>query len=85
MPWPSYILLHCSSTTIGLGHDELVFADKEVNHLGQIIGVVVAESQFLAQQAAKTVRVTYQDLPAIITIKVGGRRNVCKFVCHRHY
>jgi len=32
--------------------------------------VIVAESQPLAQRAARAVRVTYEDLPSIITIEV---------------
>ena len=52
--------------------DECVFADGEVTSAGQIIGIVVATTQPLAQRAAKAVRVTYQDLPSIITIKVGA-------------
>ena len=52
-----------------------MFADEKVNHIGQIIGVVVAESQPLAQRAAKAVKVTYKDLPSIITIEV-SRSNI---------
>ena len=51
--------------------DEQVFADGKVNHIGQVIGVIVAESQPLAQQAAKAVKITYDNLPSIITIEVG--------------
>ena len=47
-----------------------MFADGKVNHIGQIIGVIVAESQPLAQRAAKAVKVTYENLPSIITIEV---------------
>ena len=54
----------------GVGGDETVFADGKVNHIGQVIGIVVAESQPLAQRATKAVKVTYEDLPSIITIEV---------------
>ena len=54
----------------GIGGDETVFADGKVNHIGQIIGIIVAESQPIAQRAVKTVQVTYEDLPSIITIDV---------------
>ena len=56
----------------GIGGDETVFADGKVNHIGQIIGVIVAKSQPLAQRAAKAVKVTYEDLPSVITIEVSG-------------
>jgi len=46
------------------------FADGKVTCFGQVIGVIVAESQPLAQRAAKAVRVTYKDLPSIITREV---------------
>ena len=32
--------------------------------------MIVAENQPLAQRAAKAVRVTYEDLPSIITLEV---------------
>ena len=55
----------------GLGSDEPVFADEKVIHFGQIIGVILAKNQALAQRAAKAVKVTYKDIePAIITIEV---------------
>ena len=50
--------------------DEAVFADGVVTHFGQIVGVVLAESQPLAQRAAQTVSITYDDLPSVITIEV---------------
>ena len=52
--------------------DEEAFADGRVTYFGQPIGVVVAEDQMVAQRAAKAVRITYQDLPSIITIEVGA-------------
>lgn len=50
--------------------DELVFADGEVNFIGQLIGIIMASSLPLAQKAAKTVQVTYEDLPSVLTIEV---------------
>ena len=38
--------------------------------MGQVIGGIVAETQAQAQKAAQLVRVTYEDLPRIITIEV---------------
>ena len=54
----------------GAGGDDPVFADGKVVTCGQIIGVVLARDQPLAQRAAKAVKVTYQDLPSVITIEV---------------
>ena len=58
------------SNTISLTHDENIFADDEVTAVGQIIGIVVAEDRLTAQRGAKTVRVTYNKLPTVLTIEV---------------
>ena len=47
-----------------------MFADGKVNFIGQVIGLIVAESKPLAQRAAKAVKVFYEVLPAVITIEV---------------
>ena len=54
----------------GLANDQLVFADGTVTAIGQVIAVVVAENQPLAQRAAKEVKIVYEDLPSILTIEV---------------
>ena len=38
--------------------------------IGQIIGIVVAKSKPLAQRAARAVKVTYTNLPSVLTIEV---------------
>jgi xanthine dehydrogenase/oxidase len=38
--------------------------------MGQIIGAVVADTQVHAQRAAKLVKIQYEELEPIITIKV---------------
>lgn len=48
--------------------DEPIFAEDKVESHGQPIGLVYAETALEAQAAAKTVKVTYEDLPAILTI-----------------
>lgn len=63
--WSYYFL-----TFAGIEKDEPVFADGKVICFGQVIGVVLARNQPLAQRAAKAVKVTYEDLPSIITIEV---------------
>ena len=40
--------------------------------MGQIIGIVVAEDRLTAQRAAKSVKVTYNELPTVFTIEVTG-------------
>ena len=64
--------------------DEQVFADGKVNLIGQVIGLIVADSAPLAQRAAKLVKVTYEDLPSIITIEVGHRVLLENFVIFWH-
>ena len=58
------------SNITGLHNDEKVFANEEVTHFGQIIGMVLADNQILAQRAAKMVKVDYEDSPSVITIEV---------------
>eukprot|EP00455_Lapot_gusevi_P049471 TRINITY_DN701_c0_g2_i7.p1 TRINITY_DN701_c0_g2~~TRINITY_DN701_c0_g2_i7.p1 ORF type:complete len:1205 (-),score=381.89 TRINITY_DN701_c0_g2_i7:387-4001(-) len=48
--------------------DEEVFASERVVCVGQMLGLVVAESEAVAQAAAKLVRVEYEDLPAVLSI-----------------
>ena len=73
------------SNVAGLGDDELVFAEHKVTAIGQLIALVVADSKPLAKQAAKLVKVTYEDLPSVLTIEVSLRGimyctvEVCKF------
>ncbi|XP_041467689.1 xanthine dehydrogenase/oxidase-like [Lytechinus variegatus] len=49
--------------------DEELFATKEVMHIGQIIGAIVADTKEQAQRAAKEVKVSFDDLEAVITIE----------------
>lgn len=51
-------------------HDDEVFVSERVTAQGQLIGVVVANTQLQAQKAAKKVKIVYEDLhPVIITIE----------------
>lgn len=50
-------------------HDVFSFCVK-VKHYGQTIGAILAETQPQAQRAAKAVKITYEDLPKILTIEV---------------
>jgi xanthine dehydrogenase/oxidase len=49
--------------------DEEVFVTEFVKHYGAVIGVVVANTHEQAVFASKKVTCTYEDLPAIISIK----------------
>ncbi|GAB0094386.1 Xanthine dehydrogenase [Sergentomyia squamirostris] len=51
-------------------NNEEVFVTSTVTSQGQIIGVILAESQSVAKRAAKLVKVEYEDLsPVIVTIE----------------
>ncbi|PYI22470.1 xanthine dehydrogenase [Aspergillus japonicus CBS 114.51] len=49
--------------------DELFFAVDEVNTAGQPIGMVLATSAKIAEEAARAVKVEYEDLPVILSIE----------------
>jgi xanthine dehydrogenase/oxidase len=49
-------------------HDEELFASDTVTCVGQPIGVVAADSEAAAREAARAVVVEYEELPAIISI-----------------
>ena len=48
--------------------DETFFAEDKVYTVGQIIGVIVADTKRNAQAAAHKVKIEYEDLPHILTI-----------------
>ncbi len=49
-------------------HDEPVFALDTVQHVGQVIGVVVAETVLQARRAARKVACSIEALPAILNL-----------------
>mmetsp|Transcript_3006 Transcript_3006/g.4567 ORF Transcript_3006/g.4567 Transcript_3006/m.4567 type:complete len:1061 (-) Transcript_3006:635-3817(-) len=55
--------------SVGPVMDEEVFAAREVKCVGQVIGLIVGESDAAAQAGARAVKVSYEDLPALLTIK----------------
>ncbi|XP_037663546.1 xanthine dehydrogenase/oxidase [Choloepus didactylus] len=57
------------SNVTGIFNDETVFAKDEVTCIGHIIGAVVTDTPEHAQRAAQAVKITYEELPAIITIE----------------
>jgi xanthine dehydrogenase large subunit len=48
-------------------HDEPIFASDKVEHIGQVIGVVVADTVMQARRAARKVKLDIEPLPAILT------------------
>lgn len=63
------------SNITGIFNDETVFAKDEVTCVGHIIGAVVADTPEHAHRAARGVKITYEDLPAIITIQDAIKNN----------
>ncbi|EPY82416.1 xanthine dehydrogenase/oxidase [Camelus ferus] len=57
------------SNKTGLFNDETVFAKDKVTCVGHVVGAVVADTPEHAQRAAHGVKVSYEDLPVIITIE----------------
>jgi len=56
-------------------HDEVLLADKEVIYHGQIIALVVGETQEACRNAAAKVVVEYEPLPAILKIEEAIAQN----------
>ncbi len=49
--------------------DEPIFAMQTVQHIGQVVGVVVADTVMQARRAARKVRLQIGELPAILTVQ----------------
>ena len=50
-------------------HDEPVFAKDSVQHIGQVIGLVVADTVMQARRAARQVKCRIEALPAILHVR----------------
>ena len=50
-------------------HDEPVFAVDSVQHIGQVIGLVVADTVMQARRAVRAVKLDITPLPAILTVQ----------------
>ena len=50
-------------------HDEPIFAVDTVEHIGQVIGLVVADTVMQARHAARKVQVHIEALPAVLTVR----------------
>lgn len=49
--------------------DEVILAIDEVTFIGQAIFLIAAESEEIARQAAKLIKIEFKELPAILTIE----------------
>jgi xanthine dehydrogenase molybdopterin binding subunit/xanthine dehydrogenase small subunit len=54
---------------VGTGHDEPLFADKEILYHGQVVAIVVGHSARACRAAAAAVVVEYEALPPLLGIK----------------
>jgi xanthine dehydrogenase large subunit len=54
---------------VGTGHDEPLFADKEILYHGQVVAMVVGRSLKACRAAAAAVVVEYEPLPPLLGIK----------------
>lgn len=63
------------SNKTGIGNDETIFAKDKVTCVGHIIGAVVSDTPEHAQRAAQGVKITYEELPAIISIEDAIKNN----------
>ena len=75
MPGVVGFLDHTSVPGCNLTGPEETFATVEVHWVGQTIGAIVAESQDAARRASTAVSITYDDVPAIITIEEAIAQN----------
>ncbi len=57
------------ATLASFAQDEPVFANDTVQHVGQVIGVVVADSVMQARRAARKVVCNIEPLPPILTVQ----------------
>ncbi|CAI2354515.1 unnamed protein product [Caenorhabditis sp. 36 PRJEB53466] len=58
-----------SLVNVNFPDDSPVFADKRVESVGQVIGVIAANDVVVARRAAKLVKVAYRPLPALIELE----------------
>ncbi len=56
------------ATLAAFAHDEPVFAQDTVQHVGQVIGLVVADSVMQARRAARKVACDIEALPALLSV-----------------
>lgn len=55
------LCISAASKLTSLSEDELLFAEKDILYAGQPVGVIVAKTHNLANEAAKLVKITYSE------------------------
>ncbi|HEX7889569.1 MAG TPA: xanthine dehydrogenase molybdopterin binding subunit [Ramlibacter sp.] len=55
-------------------HDEPIFARDTVEFVGQVVGVVVAETVMQARRAARKVKLDIEPLPAIVDVREAAKQ-----------
>ena len=72
MPGVVDVILACDipgdPVLASFAHDEPIFASASVQHVGQVLGVVVARSVMQARRAARKVVCSIEELPAILNV-----------------
>ncbi len=58
-----------SKILASFSHDEAIFADSEVQHVGQVMGLVVATSHKQARVGAKNIKTEIETLPAVVDVR----------------
>lgn len=57
-------------------HDEEIFISKTVTSQGQTIGIILADDQIIAQEAARKVKIEYEELqPILVSIEDAIKHN----------
>jgi len=59
----------------GILPDEPLFADGEVHFRGQVIALIIGTSEHHCRQAAKLIKVTYEELPVITDAREAHAQN----------
>jgi xanthine dehydrogenase large subunit len=57
------------------GHDEPIFASETVQHVGNVIAIIVADDVMTARRAARLVKADIEPLPAILSTQEALEKN----------
>lgn len=56
-------------------HDQPLLAEHEVNYVGEVIAIIAANSPQILHQGLKEVQISYEELPAILSIQEAIKSN----------